>query len=106
MTERLAMFMQPQRTSTSVAVWRLELAPQAEGLVREPRVARVEVVVAERAGPAVGRGHRIADPPALEDDDARAPLGRVVGGEAAHHAAADDDEVAQPATQPGRSSSA
>ena len=45
---------------------RLELAPQAEGLVREARVGRLEVVVAERAGAAERRRQRVADAAALE----------------------------------------
>ena len=71
----------------------LEVAPETEGLVRESRVGRVQIVVAERAGTAVGGRHRITDTPPLQRDDPREPLRGVVGREQAHHAASDDDEI-------------
>ena len=52
----------------------LEVDPEPEGLVREPRVGRVQVVVAERAGAAVRGGHRIADPATLQHHDPCEPL--------------------------------
>ena len=87
------MFRQPQRTRTSAPVRALEVPPEPDGLLREAGVGRVEVVAAVRPRAPVGRGHRVADPAALEDDDPRAALRGVVGGEAAHHAAADDHEI-------------
>jgi hypothetical protein len=73
----------------------LEVAPQMDGLLREAGVGRVEVVAAVRPRAAVRRGHRVSDAPALEDDDARRPLRGVIGGEQAHHTAADDHEIVQ-----------
>src|SRR5215207_5224677 len=49
--------------------------------VGAPRVAGVQVVVAERARPAEGGGHRVADPPALQHGHPPAPQRRVVGRE-------------------------
>ena len=88
------MFRQPQRTSTSRRGLRLELAPQAEGLVGEPGVGCVQIVVAERARATERSRHRIADAPALEHDDPPEPLRRVIRREQPHHASSDDEEIA------------
>ena len=72
----------------------LELAPQAERLVRQPRVDRVEVVVAEGARAAVGGGQRVPDRAPLEHHDPLPGARRVVRREQAHHATPDDEQVA------------
>ena len=94
MTERLAMFRQPQRTSTW---WRSAPRTRPRGGTPRGRAGRRSRPGSrcETSASAVRRRHRIADPPALEDHDARAPLRRVVRREEAHHAASDDDEVAR-----------
>jgi hypothetical protein len=96
----------PAANERSGAGLLLELTPEAEGLVREARVGRIQVVVAERAGPAVGRRHRVADTSLLEHDHAGVARRCVVGRGQAHHTASDDDEVDHAVASAGRSSSA
>ena len=79
----------------------LELDPQPDGLVRQSRVAGIEVVAPIGPGPAVGRGRRIAHPSSFQYGHPTAVLRGRPRGEHAHDAAADDDEIEQLARRPG-----
>ncbi len=79
---------------------RLELVPQPNRLVGQSRVTGVEVVASVGPGPAVGRRRRVAHPSPLQHDHPAALLRSRPGGEHAHHAAADDEEIEDLARRP------
>ena len=75
------------------AALRLELAPEREGLLREPDPALVRVGQAHDPRAAVARPARVAELELLADDDVAPRLGECPCGGEPHHPGSDDDDL-------------
>ena len=72
----------------------LQVQPELPGLEGQPRVLRIEVVVAHRPGQRERGGARITDPRLVQHGDRARQRRRVVRRHQAHDAAADDGQPA------------